>query len=162
FGFTFDPVTNPFVVTRRPIEAGPRRFEQNVNTFYLSGGLDGHVDVGDRRFLWDATLAYGINRGDQLRHDSFNSAKLQQPLGPAHRRLSGCLEPARVVAAGDGADVPALPTSGSYSVSEAYAELRAPLVAGKKGIELFDLNAAGRVSDYSFLDPELTGKIGAR
>ncbi len=49
-----------------------------------------------------------------------------------------------------------------YSVSEAYAELRAPIVAGKPGVQLFDINGAIRVSDYSFLDPEITSKAGAR
>jgi iron complex outermembrane recepter protein len=246
FGFTFDAATNPYVVTRRPVEAGPRTFEQNVNTWYVSGGADGHFDAGSQRFNWDATLAYGLNRAEQRRNNSFNSAKLQQALGPAyqdadgnwrcgtaampgepncvpfnifgglgangrgtitkemlafttftehdvseqtlvdavanitgnlvklpagwlaaaagveHRRLNGFYEPDSVVAAGDGADVPSQPLAGHYSVSEAYIELRAPLVANKPGAELLDVNAAGRVSDYSFLSPELTGKVGAR
>src|SRR6185295_11200231 len=51
FDFTFDPATNPFVITRRPIEAGPRRFEQNVNTFYVSAGADGHVGSGKEPWL---------------------------------------------------------------------------------------------------------------
>ncbi|TMQ02224.1 MAG: TonB-dependent receptor [Deltaproteobacteria bacterium] len=245
-GFTLDPATNDFVVTRRPIEAGPRHFSQDVNTFYVSGGADGHFEVGPQRFNWDATLAYGLNRANQRRFNSFNSAKLEQALGPAflgpdgnfhcgtitnpgdpncvpfnifggqgpsgrgtitkemlayatftehdvseqslvdavgnvsgnlvklpagwlaaaagveHRRLAGYYEPDAVVAAGDGADVPSQPTSGHYSVSEAYAELRAPLVVGTPGAELLDINAAARVSKYSFLDAELTGKVGAR
>ena len=246
FGFTLDANSNLAVVTRRPIEAGPRRFEQNVDTFYTAGGLDGHFDLGGQRFTWDATLAYGKNRAEQRRNNSFNSAKLEQALGPAyqdasgawhcgtvarpgdpncvpfnifggqgldgkgtitkemlayatftehdvseqnlfaavanltgnlvklpggwlaaaigveHRRLDGFYEPDAVVAAGDGADVPSLPATGKYSVTEGYLELRAPLAAGKPGVQLLDLNAAARVSKYSFLDPELTGKIGAR
>jgi iron complex outermembrane receptor protein len=246
FGITLDANTNPFVVTRRPVEAGPRTFEQNVNTFYTSGGFDGHFTVDNQRFNWDATVAYGLNRGEQRRNNSFNSAKLQEALGPAfkdadgnfhcgtaanpgdancvpfnifggqgpngtgtitkemlafatftehdvseqtlvdavanitgnlvklpggwlaaaagveHRRLKGFYEPDSVVAAGDGADVPSQPLSGSYSVSEAYAELRVPLVSGKPGAELLDVNVAGRVSDYSFLSPNVTGKVGAR
>jgi iron complex outermembrane recepter protein len=247
FGFTLDPATNPgYVVTRRPIEAGPRHFEQDVNTFYVSGGGDGHFNVDTQRFNWDATLAYGLNRANQRRFNSFNSAKLQEALGPAflgndgvfhcgtlampgdpncvpfnifggqgrnaqgtitremlayttftehdvseqtlvdavanvsgnlfklpagwlaaaagveHRRLAGYYEPDAVVAAGDGADVPSSPTSGRYSVSEAYAELRIPVIAGTPGAELIDINAAGRVSKYSFLDTQFNGKIGAR
>jgi iron complex outermembrane receptor protein len=246
FGFTLDPATNDYVVTRRPIEAGPRHFEQNVNTFYVSGGGDGHFNVDTQRFNWDATVAYGLNRADQRRFNSFNSAKLEQALGPAflgndglfhcgtmaspgdpncvpfnifggqgptgkgtitkemlayttftehdvseqtlfdavanvsgnlfqlpagwlagaagveHRRLAGYYEPDAIVAAGDGADVPSSPTTGSYSVSEAYVELRAPLISGKPGAELIDLNAAGRLSKYSFLDSQVTAKVGAR
>jgi iron complex outermembrane receptor protein len=246
FGFTFDPATDPtFVITRRPLEAGPRTFEQTVNTFYTSGGLGGDFAVKKRRFYWDATVAYGVNRADQLRDNSFNSAKLQQALGPAfqdgdtwrcgtaerpgdpecvpfnlfggmgatgdgtitqemldyvtyvqhdvseqtlvdavanvsgdivrlpagplsiaagieHRRLSGFFEPDSVVTAGDGADVPAQPTSGSYWVNEAYAEVRAPLLAGATLAELLDVNGAVRISDYSILKPEFTGKAGIR
>jgi iron complex outermembrane receptor protein len=246
YHFTFDPANNDYVITRRPLEAGPRHFEQNVNTFYVAGGFDGHVNAGEQRFNWDATVAYGVNRADQRRNNAFNSAKLQEALGPAfmgsdgkyhcgtvtnpgdpncvpfnifggqgpdgkgtitkdmlafttftehdvseqtlvdltanvsanlvrlpagwlaaaagveHRRLSGFYEPDAVVAAGDGADVPSQPEAGKYSVSEAYAELRAPLVAGKPGAQLLDLNAAARLSDYSFLDPKLTAKLGAR
>src|SRR6185503_2475178 len=246
FGFTFDPALDPtYVITRRPLEAGPRKFEQTVNTFYASGGFDGHVDVGNQRINWDTTIAYGLNRAEQRRNNSFNSSKLEEALGPAFqgpdgewhcgtmanpgqpncvpfnifggqangrgsitpemlafttftehdvseqtlvdavanltgnltklpggwlaaaagvevRHLSGFYEPDSVVAAGDGADVPSQPTSGDYSVVEAYAELRAPLVSGAPLAELLDVNVAGRVSDYSFLSPEFTGKIGAR
>ncbi|HWN67593.1 MAG TPA: TonB-dependent receptor [Haliangium sp.] len=247
FGFTFDPATNPFFIARRPVEAGPRRFEQTVNTFYTSGGLAGNFRVGTQRFDWDATVAYGVNRADQLRNNAVNSAKLEQALGPAyqdgngvwrcgtsatqpgdpdcvpfnifggqgiagegtitqsmldyvafvqhdvseqtlvdavanvagnlvdlptgalsmaagleHRRLSGFFQPDAIVAAGDGADVPAQPTSGDYYVNEAYAELRVPLVVRMPGAELLDANGAVRVSDYSYLSPEVTGKVGAR
>jgi iron complex outermembrane receptor protein len=245
FGFTFDPATNPFVITRRPLEAGPRRFEQYVNTFYASAGLEGTLDE-KKRWTWDATIATGLNRAEQRRNNSFNSSKLQNALGPAfqdaegnwrcgtasspgdpecvpfnifggqgpdhrgtitsemlryvtytqhdvseqklfdavanvagqavklpagwlgvaagveHRRLSGFFEPDAVVTAGDTADVPAQPLAGDYSVSEAYAEVRVPVLAGRPGAQLLDLTAAGRVSDYSFLSPELTGKLGAR
>jgi iron complex outermembrane receptor protein len=246
FGMTLDSATNPYVVTRRPVEAGPRKFEQTVNTFYTSGALAGDFELAEQRFYWDTTLAYGVNRADQLRNNSFNSAKLEQALGPGytdangqlrcgtaespgdprcvpfnifggqgadgrgtitremldyvtfvqhdvseqtlvdatanvsgdliklptgalsmaagveHRRLSGFFEPDPVVVAGDGADVPSQPTAGAYWVNEAYAELRAPLVVRMPGADLFDVNGAVRVSDYSILTPEFTGKIGAR
>ncbi len=245
FGFTFDPATNPFVVTRRPIEAGPRRFEQTVNTFYVGGGLNGDFKAGKQKFFWDTTVAYGLNRADQRRNNSFNSAKLQQALGPGyddngvmrcgtpdapgdpecvpfnifggqgpdgegtitqemldyvtytqhdtseqqlvdtvanlsgelvqlpagalgmavgveHRRLEGFFEPDAVVTAGDTADVPAQPTSGKYWVNEAYAEMRVPLIKEVPGLELLDINGAVRVSDYSILEPEFTGKVGLR
>jgi iron complex outermembrane recepter protein len=248
FGFTLDPATNnDYVVTRRPVEAGPRHFAQDVNTFYVSGGANGHVDVDTQRFNWDATVAYGLNRADQSRDNAFDSLKLQQALGPAYlgadgvyhcgtmanpgdpncvpfnifggqgangkgtitkdmlsyvtftehdvseqtlvdavanvsgnlvklpagwlagaagveyRRLSGFYQPDAIISQGDGADVPSQPTSGQYSVGEAYAELRAPLVVGKPGAELIDINAAARLSDYSFLNSvKATGKVGAR
>jgi iron complex outermembrane receptor protein len=247
FGFTLDANSNLDVVARRPVEAGPRTFEQTVNTWYVSGGLDGHFNTDDtHRFNWDATVVYGVNRADQRRTNAFDSLKLQEALGPAyqdvdgtwkcgtlampgdpscvpfnifggqgangkgtitkemlafttftehdvseqtlvdavanitgnlvklpagwlaaavgveHRRLSGFYEPDSIVAAGDGADVPSQPTAGQYSVSEAYAELRAPLVSGVPGVQLLDINAAGRISDYSFLSAQATGKLGLR
>jgi len=247
FGFTFDPMVDTgYQIDRRPVEAGPRTFEQNVHTFYTSGGLDGHFDVGGQRFTWDATMAYGLNRAEQRRNNAFNSAKLQQALGPAylgsdgryhcgtaaspgdpncvpfdlfggqgadghgtltpemlayttftehdvseqtlvdsvanlsgnlvklpagwlaaavgveHRQLSGFYEPDAIIAAGDNAGAVSRPTSGQYSVNEAYLELRTPLLDGMTGAQLLDVNAAGRVSDYSFLPPKFTGKLGAR
>jgi iron complex outermembrane receptor protein len=245
FGFTLDPASG-YAVFRRPLESGPRRFEQVVNTIYLSAGLDGKFNVGEAPFAWDSTFAIGWNRADQRRKNSFNSSKLQQALGPGfmdadgalrcgteampgdpdcvpfnifggqgpdgkgtitrkmldyvtytqhdvseqrlidwvtnvngelvrlpggplavgagfeHRRLSGYFEPDAVVSAGDSADIPALPTEGKYHVTEAYAEARAPLVAKVPAVQLLDLNAAGRVSKYSFLDPEITGRLGGR
>jgi iron complex outermembrane recepter protein len=247
FGFTFDAVNSPYAILRRPLEAGPRRFEQTVNTFYVSGGFDGNFSLGERRnFIWNSTVVYGVNRAAQRRRNSFNSAKLGTALGPGymaddgslrcgtpenpgpadcvpfnlfggqgpdgrgsitqdmlnyvtytqhdvseqrlfdwvtnvsgplfdlpggplaigvgieHRRLRGEFEPDAVVAAGDSADIPAKPTSGKYHVNEAYAEVRAPLISNIPGFSLLDLNAAGRVSDYSFLKPEFTGKFGGR
>jgi iron complex outermembrane receptor protein len=247
FGFTLD-AGSPYTILRRPVEAGPRRFEQTVNTLYMSGGLDGHFSLGKRHeFIWNSTVAYGVNRAAQRRRNAFNSAKLGQALGPAytdadgnlrcgtadnpgdpecvpfnifggqgpdgrgtitremldyvtytqhdmseqrlfdwvtnvsgpivslpagflaigvgveHRRLRGEFEPDAVVAAGESADIPAQPTVGKYHVSEAYAEMRAPIVKSEiPFLALIDLNAAGRVSDYSFLSPELTGKFGGR
>jgi iron complex outermembrane recepter protein len=246
FGFTFD-ANSSYLIARRPVEAGPRRFEQTVNTFYTSGGFDGKFKLSENHeFIWNTTVAYGVNSAAQRRKNSFNSSKLGEALGPAfldannnwrcgtasspgpddcvpfnifggqgpdgrgtitremldyvtytqhdvseqrlfdwvanlsgpivklpggplavgvgveHRRLQGIFEPDAVVAAGDSADIPAKPTTGQFHVSEAYAELRAPFIANVPGFSLLDFNAAGRVSDYSFLSPELTGKIGGR
>lgn len=246
FGFGLNSATDSYVITRRPLEAGPRRYEQTVNTLYLSGGLDGRFKLAEAPFHWDSTVVLGINRADQRRKNAFNSAKLQQALGPGytdadgrlrcgtammpgdpdcvpfnlfggqgadgmgtitrsmldyvtytqhdvsqqklidwvtnlngeivklpggplavgigfeHRRLQGFFEPDSIVAAGDTADIPAKPTQGKYSVSEGYAEVRAPLVAGVPGLSLLDINAAGRASKYSFLSTKLTGRVGAR
>ncbi len=87
---------------------------------------------------------------------------LSMAIGIEHRRLDGFFEPDAVVTAGDTADVPAQPTAGDYWVNEAYAEMRIPLVKDVPGLDLLDLNGAVRVSDYSFLDPEFTGKAGVR
>ena len=75
------------------------------------------------------------------------------PLGIAagieYRELSGRFDPDPVVAAGFSSDIPAGPTRGRYSVKEAYAEVNAPIVRDVSFINLLELSAAVRVSDYS-------------
>ena len=70
-------------------------------------------------------------------------------VGVEHRDLRGTFDPDPTVAAGLGADIPAQPTSGGYNIDEAYAELNAPLLSGRPGFELLELNGAVRYSDYS-------------
>ena len=66
---------------RRPIESGPRLFSQEAETLFLSTGLEGEFDSGERTFFWDATIGYGDNQGDQQKKNSHNAAKLQIALG---------------------------------------------------------------------------------
>lgn len=66
---------------RRPLESGPRLFSQDVDTFFISTGLEGKFDVGDRAFYWDATLSYGDNQGFQEKQNSHNAARLQVAMG---------------------------------------------------------------------------------
>ncbi len=70
-------------------------------------------------------------------------------IGVEHRDLSGSFDPDPIVAAGLGSDIPALPTSGSYDVSEAYAELRLPLLGDTPFFHRLELTGAARYSDYS-------------
>jgi len=70
-------------------------------------------------------------------------------IGVEHRDLSGSFDPDPIVAAGLGSDIPALPTSGSYNVDEAYAELRLPLLADTGFFHRLELTGAARYSDYS-------------
>ena len=75
------------------------------------------------------------------------------PLGLAvgleYRKLKGRFDPDPVVAAGFTSDIAAQPTSGSYNVKEAYAELNAPLLADVPFVNLLELSGAVRFSDYS-------------
>ena len=75
------------------------------------------------------------------------------PLGLAvgleYRDLNGRFDPDPIVAAGFSSDIPAQPTRGGYDVREAYAELNAPLLARLPLINLLEVNAAVRFSDYS-------------
>src|SRR5262245_139680 len=57
FGFSFnllDPMSNPgatdHFIGRRPLEGAPRRFEQNVDTWYAGAGFRGDFNLAERDF----------------------------------------------------------------------------------------------------------------
>jgi len=66
---------------RRPLESGGRLFFQDVNTYFVSIGLEGEFEANDRNFYWDLTGSYGDNRGFQEKLNSHNAAKLQVAMG---------------------------------------------------------------------------------
>lgn len=69
-------------IGRRPIEAGPRVFNQNVDTFYFSAGLNGSLDIGDRNWYWDVTGVYGKNSASQRKTGALNIRRIANALGP--------------------------------------------------------------------------------
>lgn len=66
---------------RRPLESGPRRFFQDVDTYFFTGSLEGEFEAAKRNFYWDLTASYGDNQGFQQKFGSHNAAKLQVALG---------------------------------------------------------------------------------
>ena len=88
-----DQIYNPFGVDlsvangnleffgRRPLESGARIFQQDINTYFLSAGLEGQLTRSDRDYFWDLTASYGDNRGFQQKFNSHNAAKLAVALG---------------------------------------------------------------------------------
>jgi iron complex outermembrane receptor protein len=210
---TLGPGTYNFI-GRRVVENGPRRYDQQVDTYYGAATLDGTFQMADHEWHWDINGLSGRNTAKQEVHGNMNAANLQRALGPVaactspcvpfnifggsgsitqqmldyvafiqrdssqqrvwdvsanltgalfdlpggpagiaigveHRNLSGRFDPDPIVAAGLGSDIPALPTSGSYHVNEAYAELRLPLLADTPGFHRLELTGAARYSDYS-------------
>lgn len=89
FGFTVDSSTNAYFFGRRPLEGGPRVFEQNVDTYYVGAGFTGDFEMGPGRYYWDINLITSQNRADQIKRGGYNSRKLQQALGP----LADCQAP---------------------------------------------------------------------
>lgn len=226
FGFTLDPSNTEFIA-RRFVEAGPRHFEQNVDTYYLSGTFDGDFEFGGRTIYWDANALWSRNRANQLANGIVNSARLAQALGPIsqctgscvpfnffggpgsitqqmvdfvtfvqhdtseqelwdvsfnvsgdiinlpagalafaggfeHRDQSGFFEPDPIVAAGDSADIPALPTRGGFNSDEFYGELSVPILADMPFVKSLTGSFAIRYSDYSTNFSETTIKYGGR
>ncbi len=226
FGFTLEPGTYN-VIGRRLIEAGPRHFEQTVNTYYFAATLDGDATLAGRELFWDVNAVYSRNRAEQIMNGNVNSRKLQQALGPIadctapcvpfnifsgagsvtqemldfvgfvqhdvseqeltdytanvtmdvfelpagalsiaagaeYRELSGFFLPDAVVVAGESSDIPAQPTSGSYDVTEFYAEVDVPILANQPFAHELALTAATRFSDYSTFGEDETSQAGLR
>jgi iron complex outermembrane receptor protein len=66
-------------IKRRVIEAGPRHFEQKVNTYYGSATLDGRFGG---EWYWDVNGIYGVNKARQTMFGNINALHVQQALGP--------------------------------------------------------------------------------
>jgi iron complex outermembrane receptor protein len=88
--FGFD-LTEGYVVFRRPVEGGPRVFDQDVNTYYFSGGFRGDFNFASRDFAWDVNAAWSRNEANQITHGSYNALKIGNALGPAGRDATGKL-----------------------------------------------------------------------
>jgi len=80
--------------------------------------------------------------------------------GLEYRDLHGRYDPDPVIVAGLGADIPSQPTKGGYHVTEAYAELDAPLLKDVTMAELVELTGAVRWFDYSTSGSDTTFQAG--
>src|SRR3546814_912476 len=68
FGFdltTAGPDANLFLLGRRPVEGGPRRYQQEVKTWYASAGVEGMFEVATRPWSWDASVVFSRSRAEQ-------------------------------------------------------------------------------------------------
>lgn len=89
FGYTLsaDPANgNLILIGRRPVEGGPRRYRQDVDTYYFATGLQGSFGIGDHDYYWDVNFADGSNKATQTVTGTYNIAHIQRALGP----LAGC------------------------------------------------------------------------
>lgn len=93
FGIDLDGRSNLITIGRRPLEAGPRIFEQTVDTWMISGTLSGDLQFGKRPMYWDVSLNWGQNNASQKGHNIFNARKLALALGPeaACVAVPGCV-----------------------------------------------------------------------
>ena len=103
--FGFDIGANAWA-TRRPLESGPRVFEQDVYTRYLAAGVESAAQLWQRTFYWDANVVWSRNVARQTKHGAHNARKMLLALGPpaACAAVHGCV-PLNLLggqAAGDG------------------------------------------------------------
>ena len=81
-------------VTRRPIEAGPRVFDQNVDTWHIAAMLDGELKFGDRDWYWDIHAAFAQNQANQRKHGAFSARNVHVAVGDpvVCAATPGCVE----------------------------------------------------------------------
>lgn len=77
FGIDLTAGENFSFIGRRPIEGGPRIFEQTVNTFYFGTGLEGSIGNYD----YDINYITTESRADQLFRNGYNVRRMKLALG---------------------------------------------------------------------------------
>ena len=96
----FNPFGEPVSrIQRRAVETGGRSFNQNVDTFGFSGGLEGSLEMWDRYFTWDAGMVYARNDQNDTTNGLFNVPALRSALGPSMLDAAG--NPVCVATPGD-------------------------------------------------------------
>jgi len=93
FGVDLNAASNFGWVTRRPLEAGPRVFNQDVDTWYFGGGFRGNFEVLGSNYKWDVNFVDSANKASQTFTGGYNIAKVATALGdPAIcAQVSGCV-----------------------------------------------------------------------
>ena len=139
FGFDLDPNDNMGLIGYRPLEGGPRRFEQDVDTFYVGTGLEGSFAVGEGSMFWDVNLAHSTNRAVQTNYGSYNARRLSLALGDpaACAAEPGCV-PASLI--GPGALMPEV-LAFIQPVIQDRSENRLTLFSANLSGDLFELPA---------------------
>lgn len=86
FGFDIfasqDDVDAGAFIGRRPLEAGPRVFKQDVDTFFVTGGLTGEFVLADNPWIWDVSFSWGRNSAEQRKTGALNARHISMALGP--------------------------------------------------------------------------------
>jgi iron complex outermembrane receptor protein len=139
--FPFDlNADNINIVARRPVEGGPRRFYQDVDTWYFGAGLEGTFDFGDSGMFWNLNYARSSNEAAQTNFGSYNIRRIHTALGP----LSACqADPACTpldIFSGAGSITPAM-LAYIQPVIHDSSENEIQIVSGNLSGDLFELPA---------------------
>jgi iron complex outermembrane receptor protein len=81
FGIDLNAASNFGWVTRRPLEAGPRVFDQTVDTWYFGGGLRGNFAALGTDYRWDLNFVDSENKAQQVFTGGYNIGKVGIALG---------------------------------------------------------------------------------
>ncbi len=118
-------------------------------------GFNGTDTTTNRLLMQTASLS-----GDLFK--LFADRPVGLAIGAEHRTESLKTEPDTITAHLDSSGNNGLPTDGSFSVKEAYAELSVPLLSNLPFVEELELSLAARYFDYNLFGSDSTYKIGAR
>jgi iron complex outermembrane receptor protein len=135
-------VANYAFIGRRVVEGGPRRYNQKVDTWYLSATLDGSFRLGSRDWYWDVNGVYGRNKAKQTVLGNVNAANVAQALGPVAACTGACV-PLNIFG-GAGSITPAMYNFIAFEQNDSSRQTLWDVTANLSG-ELFDLpgGAAG-------------------
>ncbi len=145
FGIDLDGTDNLITIGRRPLEAGPRIFDQTVDTWMVSGTLSGELQFGSKPLFWDVSLNWGRNNASQQGHNIFNSRKTALALGPEAACLAvpGCV-PFNIFggqgANGEGSITPEMLEWATFTQSDQSEQELNDVIANVSG-DLFNLPA---------------------
>jgi iron complex outermembrane receptor protein len=84
-------VSNYSFVARRLIEAGQRDFHQFVNTYSLTGTLDGSFHMGTHQWYWDFNTVFGWNTAKQSFTGNVRADRVAQAIGPIANCTAPCV-----------------------------------------------------------------------
>ncbi|MGE0740498.1 MAG: TonB-dependent receptor [Hyphomonadaceae bacterium] len=90
FGFDLGPGTLVFV-GRRLVEAGPRHYAQDVDTFNVTGTLEGDLSLFGREWAWDLNAVFSSNDAEQTFTGNVNAQRVVQALGPLANCTGDCV-----------------------------------------------------------------------
>jgi iron complex outermembrane receptor protein len=68
---------------RRMIEIGPRRYDENEDTFYFNGGFSGFFNAGASEWDWNAYYAFSKDTEIDTNQGHFDTSHLANALDPA-------------------------------------------------------------------------------
>ena len=90
FGVSLD-AGNFVFIGRRMIEAGPRHFEQEVETWNLATTLSGETTLFSRPWYWDLNYVASENTAEQSFTGNINVANVGRALGPLVNCTGACV-----------------------------------------------------------------------
>jgi len=78
-------------IGRRVVEAGQRDFHQHVDTYSVTGTLDGSFHVGAQQWFWDVNSTFGINTARQTFTGNLRADRVAQAVGPVAACVAPCV-----------------------------------------------------------------------